>query len=247
MGLPPLAWVFIIIGAVVLAALLVPVVVILSYKDGEFNVWLRSFFLKINIYPNLAQRKPREKRKKKKRKDERKEGEEGKEEPKKKRTLPQILYLVKRIASSFGAARKMLFKGLWFYDVELVFPVDEGDAADTAIRFGQIQALVGGARAAVENLVHVRYKRLVVIPDFASQHKDETFFSCKVAAMPVIMIVAGVIGFRAFLKYRKVNGPPPLSREQKKELERRREERRAQRQAEREKKRAEAEKAKEAS
>ncbi len=215
-------WIFAALGVLVLVLLFAPVVVGVSYREETFSLWVRVLFVRVRIYP-AREKKPKAERRKAKKKE--KKGKEKKPRPK--RTLRQWLYLIKRIASSAGSAMGIAGKGLWIYDVDFSIAVHAGDAGDTAVRVGQLQAAVGGVRALLENWFRVRYKRLVVTPDFAGQMDHMPSFACKIAVCPVIMLIAGIVGLRAFRRYRKVYGPPPLSKEQWQELLERRERRAA--------------------
>lgn len=239
--MPVIGWILLGVLALIIIILLMPVVVGLSYRDETFTVTLRLLgLIKLTLLPQDEEKKAKKEAKrqakeaKKKRKKSKRETE-GEEKPKRKRTVKQWLYLIKRILYSADAAKDLALKGIRVYDFEFILAVHAEEAGDTAIRFGQIQAAVGGARALLENLIKIRYKTLVLIPDFAGQYDSAPIFSCKIAACPVIMLVVGIAALRAFLRYRRVFGREPLSKEQQKELEERREKRRAEKRAEAEK------------
>lgn len=232
-----IGWIFAGIGILVLVFLLCPVIVGISYRDETFGLTVRLLgFIKLTLYPQDEEKQARkdEKNARKRRKKQKKKDEEAQKKPKRKRTLRQWLYLIKRIAHSAGAAKSLILRALHIYDFEFVLAVHEEEASDTAIRFGQLQAAVGGVRAILENIIKIRYKTLVIIPDFAGQYATSPTFSCKVAACPVIMLIAGIVGFRAFLRFRKIYGREPLSKEQQRELDEKREKLREERRKQRE-------------
>lgn len=238
-----IGWIFAGIGILILLFLLCPVIVGISYRDETFGLTVRLLgFIKLTLYPQDEEKQAKKdaRQEKKRRKKQKKQDEEAEKKPKRKRTLRQWLYLIKRIAHSAGAAKGLILRALRVYDLEFVLAVHEEEASDTAIRFGQLQAAVGGVRAILENLIKIRYKTLVIIPDFAGQYATSPTFSCKVAACPVIMLIAGIVGLRAFLRFRKIYGREPLSKEQQKELEKKREKLREERRKQREEQAAQA-------
>lgn len=232
-----IGWIFAGLGILLLILLLCPLIVGLSYRDEVFTVTVRILgFIKLRLLPAREKDEAKEEKKARRKSRKKKKKEEAEEKkPRRKRSLQQWLYLIKRIANAAGAAKNILLAGLRIYDFTFILAIHEEEASDTAIRYGQVQAAVGAARAVLENLIKIRYKTLVVIPDFEGREKQSPIFSCKVAVCPVIMLVAGIVGLRAFLRFRKVYGREPLSREQKKELEERREKLRAEREEARQK------------
>lgn len=235
--MPVIGWILLGILALVLIVLLAPVVVGLSYRDETFTLTLRLLgFIRLTLLPQDEEKKQKSAAKKEaKAAKKRKKQEEKPQKPKRKRTLKQWLYLIKRILYSADAAKDLALGGIRVYDLVFILAIHEEEAGDTAIRYGQLQAALGGVRALLENLIKIRYKTLVLIPDFAGQYATSPVFSCKIAACPVIMLVAGIAALRAFLRYRRVFGREPLSKVQQRELEEKRERLREERRKEKEK------------
>lgn len=197
--LPPLVWGiigWIFLGLLILLLLLlfVPVMVRIMVKDGEFSVKVRVLFITIGVLP-AKKKEPKEK--KKQEPPPPAEPEQAEEKPK--RTVTEILELVKKGAESASPAMRLLLKWLRVYDLELVLPVHAQDAAAVAIRCGQMHALVASVHAALRNILTIRFRKLEILPDFTGKGEQSTYFSCKIAVSPVIMIAAGILGFTKFL------------------------------------------------
>ena len=122
--------------------------------------------------------------------------------------------LLEQILSAASAGLRFFLRRLRIRGVELVCPVQGGDAAQTALRWGQLQGVLGLLHAKLEEALNIRYKRLVLIPDFANQYDgSHVIFSCKIIASPLIMIIALIIGLKEFFG--------PLLRRRKKTAKRR--------------------------
>lgn len=206
-----LLWVlFVFLGLLVLL-LLVPVVVYADYRGGAFTLKVRVLFVKLTLLPMKKktpaqqakqQRKAEQKKQRQEaKKDKKPEGEKAAEKkpPKPPRSVSEWIELIKRLASSGSVAVRFILRNLYVRGVELVLPVHAEDAGDTAIETGKMQALVGGARAVLQNAMHIQYKRLVILPDFTGMMQQELTFACKVLASPVIMIAAAIVGLRRYL------------------------------------------------
>ncbi len=184
--------------ALLVVLLLAPVVLCAEVRSGTARVWLRVLFLRFPLYP-ARPRPPKKKKKTKKPPAEQATPSEEAPAPKK-RSAGEWLELIRQTAEAAGAGLRFLCKWMLVYDVEAVIPVDAEDPARLAQRYGATQAAVGAARAALENLFHMRYKRLEAVPNFAGDDKIPLILACKVAVPPVIMIGAGGIALVQFLK-----------------------------------------------
>ena len=194
-----IGYVFLALLALLVVLLLAPMVLGAELRDGQFTLWVRVLFVKMRLLP--AREKPVKKKRKKPEKEEPEEEPREEEEQKTRgRTAQQWLELIRRIVSSFTAGMKLLCKMMLVYDVEVLIPVRADDPSQLAQRFGQVQAAVGATRAALENVLYLRYKRLVAMPDFADDDKIQPVLACKVAVSPVIIIAAGIM---ALLQYEK--------------------------------------------
>lgn len=194
-----LLWTFLGLLALVVLLLVLPASVYVRYAGGEILVRARVLGVPFTLLP--GKERPNKPKKEKPEKPEDEE-EPAEEKTKKKRSVSDWMLLIRRIATSAKAGLRVVLKGLWVRDVQLVLPVHAQDAADTAIRCGQMQALVGSVRAVLSNVVHLKCKRLVVLPDFNGAQQEQLYFSCKVLAAPVIMLAAGIVAFNQFIRSR---------------------------------------------
>lgn len=216
-----IGWFFACLGILLLLVLVLPTVVGMDYTGGVFTLWVRVLFVKLTLFPAKPKKradeaagtkedKPKKEGgrhlfRKKKKTVTGPDGEEIEVKTEKKRSLEDILNLIKRIAAAAGTGMKWALRGICIRNVDLVFPVHGGDAAQVAIQTGRLQALVGGTRAVLDNLFKISYRRLVLIPDFTGQMAQNLHFSCKIAVVPVIMLVAGVVGLLRFAFWKKRN------------------------------------------
>lgn len=214
-----LLWILLGLLALLLLLLLVPVIVYAQVDKDDFVLAVWVLGIKIKLFPQkertpeqeekrrvarekrAARKKTRQEKKAQKRKV--KEPEQKEPEEPKKKTVEEQLYFIKKIATSASAGMKFMAKWLLIRDVAVIIPVQAEDAADVALNTGRLHALVGGVRAALENVLNIRYKQIVIVPDFMGVYGDSISFSCKVMASPVIILVASIIGFKKFLRYDK--------------------------------------------
>ena len=212
-----LLWFFLSLLTLLLLLLLLPVVLSIHWRAGVLTVKAWILFVPVTLVP--AKERKAKPRKKKRRKEKPEEAEQKKEPTK--RTMEDWLRLIRRVASSARPGLRFLLRHVRITAVELVLPVHTGEAAETALETGRMQGIVGGARALLANAVNISYKQLQVVPDFTGEMQDETFFSCKVVASPVIIVAVGVIVFRHFLasgrrgraKRKTGRAAPPVSQD----------------------------------
>ena len=111
--------------------------------------------------------------------------------PKQKRRLPSLGSLA-QICSAAGALMRAVLRTVHVRGVKAVWPVHCEDAAETAIRFGHMQAYVGSALGVLQNFVDLQLKQVDIIPDFTGEHKYRRYFYCKIQAIPFIIVTTGV-------------------------------------------------------
>lgn len=196
-----IGWVLLGLAALLLALLLAPAAAVIRYAEGRLTVKVRVLGITKTVFP-VAPKAQRPKKEKKKKPEADKTEAEQDEKPKKKKTLSQQLDLTKRLAASGLAAAKPVLQNLRITRVELVLPVHAAEAADTALRCGQIQMALGTARALLDGRLKVRFKRMELIPDFTGQRGGELVFACNVVLNPVIMLVAGVVFLKTYIQSR---------------------------------------------
>ena len=191
-----IGWFFLGLLCLVLLVLLVPSTIYIQLDSSGLIVKLRVLFIWVQVYP-FKQREPRKKKEKKPKPKVNEEPTEEKE--KRKRTPGEMWRWGKRLAKAGLAAMKPFLRHLRIRQVQVVIPVYAGDAADTAQLCGQVQAAVGTLRALLEERLNIKYKKLVVLPDFTGHSFNELYFSCKAVFSLGIMLVMGFIFLRRYL------------------------------------------------
>ncbi len=206
-------WVLLGLLALVLLVIVCPLTIHATLHSGSLTVRVRVLFLYLKVYP-LPERKARPKKQKKKKA----EADDAKPEKKekKKKPLSERVAFLRRLITSALPALKFVLKRLHFNAIDIVLPVYAGDAADTATRCGQLQAAIGTLRALLDSRLHVRYKRLCLLPDFANQYQGQHYFSGKIVFSPLIIVGAGAVFLKAFLAsgQKRFRSPAPSSPQQ---------------------------------
>ncbi len=201
-----IGWTLLTVVVIVLVVILCPVIIGVKYESKKMVVWVRFLGIKINVYPlskwmekiidNRKNKKPKQKKKKKK--------EEDKEETQEKttRNWRAAIEKQKKLAVAIKDALGVFFWHIRVRNVRLCLPVHAEDAADTAMRCGQVQAAIGTMRAMLEGRVHVQYKQLEVVPDFTGDLAQAVFFTCKVSLKPVIIVMMSIKFLQRWLQKR---------------------------------------------
>ena len=166
-------WILLTILAVLLFLLSMPVTVTAAYTD-EVSLKLQYLFFKIGILP--SQPKKEKKKKEKKPKKEKKSEETPQPKKKKKITLDfvlEILELVKQALSSLKNPlgwflRKIRYRDVWFH-----ITVCQDDAHQTALRYGQVQAIFHSVFSLLKNSVDIQITDVQIRADFIGE--EETF------------------------------------------------------------------------
>lgn len=197
-----IGWFFLGLLALVVLILACPVVLSVRFSPGELRVRVRVLGVPITLLP-AKDKKPKKPKKEKPAKQEKPQDEVEEEDKKPQKSFGQRVALIKRLVRAGLAALKVFFWHFRVYDVRLALPVDAGDAAATALRCGQLQAVVGGVRAFLDGRLRVKYKQLEIIPDFDGQFANRLFFSCKAAVSPGIILVMGAVFLFKYLRSRR--------------------------------------------
>lgn len=87
---------------------------------------------------------------------------------------------------------KKLFGSIRIHDIRLVVPVHKRDAAATAIWYGRVNGLIGGAVAAASHIFQVELKELNVLCDYTNDAAGKEHFSCKITTHLMQLAVLGI-------------------------------------------------------
>lgn len=196
-----IGWILLSLLAFVLVLMVVPVTVAVQVGKGGLLVKVRVLFVQLTVWPRSP--RPQKKKPAKQKKEKPKDEAEKQKKPKKEKTRAQKIDMVKRLIAAAKSAMRVVLRHVRLHAVQLEVPVHAADAAETAKRCGQFQAVVGSANAVLSNTLHLKWKRVQIYPDFAGQMQERLFFACKVSFCPVIMLVAGVVFLKKYLSGRR--------------------------------------------
>lgn len=193
-------WAFLAFAALLALLLLVPLTIGVKYSSGQLAVKVRVLFLPIKLWPRTY--KPKKEKKPRKQKPKKEPEDEEKPKEKKKRSFGEMWLFIKRIAAASTKAMRVFVRHVRVHGVKLVLPVHASEADEVAINYARIQAVIGGARAVLDKRLHVKYKKLALIPDFAGEHKGELLIACKITFCPGIILVMGFVFLKKFMRKR---------------------------------------------
>ena len=214
-----MGWMILGIIALIIGMLLwFPIRIGLSSGEGGFALWVRLLFFTLHILPKkekeetpkqAERRKRREARKqqkaeKKAARKKKKESSEAEKPPKEKpkKTLQEWLGLIKLFAQSGGRIARRFWKGFRIDHLTLRMAVAGGDAAQTAITYGKVNAAVYSAYAVAEQIVTLRKTDIRIVPDFLSEQSrteisGELFF--RVGTLLAALFSGGIFLLKGFL------------------------------------------------
>ena len=187
-------WALLLVLAVVLLALCIPVRLAVRYRSGEpAEAWLRWLFLRFDL-TELGKHKQAQ-------------GQaEGHPRPEKKREkaqrepleFSQLLGVILDLLASIRGGAGLLVRNFRIYRVRLHLVVAAEDAAETAIRFGKVNAGVYSAYAVAQQLFNLERPDISIRPDFTSE-KGLVDFAARGRVLPVVVLAAAIRIGAAFL------------------------------------------------
>lgn len=181
--------------ALALIALLIPAVLEISYRHKELNITLRYLFLRFRLIKNETVEL----------KDDAPEIEiktENTEEKHKKKKVKLDIGLILELLKPGGRAVWYITRRLRIYHICIRAVARGEDCAAVGMNAGRYWAVIGLLSGAINGVwPRAQYTELTVLPDFANQSALEEKYSCKIAALPIIIIIAG-LGF--VLKYSNI-------------------------------------------
>lgn len=179
-----------------LAALLLPVTLELTYEERRFRVAVGALGLRWRLYPAREKAPhPKQKKEKAKKKKPAKRGNSPAAKPKPKNAAQGFQVGVDTVwglVRTAGTAMSRIFGGLKVHGVRVRLPIHGQDAADTAQRYGQACAWLHSALAVLQNFLDLRIQELALVPDFTGEKQGTELFSCKITGRLIIMVIAGV-------------------------------------------------------
>lgn len=175
--------------AVLLLTLCCPVYIELWYSDSDLTVKLKLLYcLRLGLYP---QKPPKaDKPKAAKEKKEKKPAKEKKEIPKKEKKpmgLMDILELINDMLPRVGAGMGFIIRHIIIRRCRVTLTIEGEDAADTAIKYGQINAVCYNIYAYAASALKLKDFCLELIPCFSPQPQQQK--AClEIGASPAMML-----------------------------------------------------------
>lgn len=194
--------------AFIVLLLSVPIKVSLSF-DNKIHLTVRYLFIKLNILP-VDPNKPKKPAKPKK-EPEPKEEKPKDETPKEKKPNPILemvkangydgmMLVIKNLGRVLGTYGGKLFKSIVFDEIDVYISVGTGDAASTAIKYGETCQKVYPVFGFICSNNIVKKYDILVEPDFlANKTENELFIDFSVTVRKIINATIAMV-FRLIFK-----------------------------------------------
>lgn len=191
-----------IIGLIVLL-LSIPVKVSLAF-DNKIYLSVKYLFIKLDILP-VDPNKPKKPAKPKKEPEPKPEEEKKEETPKEKKPNPILemvkangydgmMLVIKNLGRVLGLYGGKLFKSIVFDEINVYISVGTGDAASTAIRYGETCQKVYPVLGFICSNNIVKKYDILVEPDFlANKTENELFIDFSVTIRKIINATLGMV------------------------------------------------------
>lgn len=181
-------WILCSILAILLFLLFLPVTAEAAYQE-ELTLNVRYLFLRFSVLPTKAPDKAEDKPPKEKK--EKQKDEPDKKSNKKKFTLDsvlEILELVKQALSSLRDPLGWFLRKIRYRDLWLNVSVCQEDAHQTALRYGQVQAIFHSVFSLLRSCIDIQTTDIQINADFIG---EEEHFSggVKVKIRPLYAII----------------------------------------------------------
>lgn len=198
----------------------VSITVYVSIKD-EIKIEVGALGIRYRAF--LSEEKPKKKKEKEKpEKEPQKEAEQAIKEkkPNEKSFSETVDFVLKLFKSVFPNAVGML-KRLRFLNIRIYMSVACDDAADTAIRYGEANAMIMSVLAALSSNFKTTVKACKIRPDFVRETSlYDISFKCKLRLCHVLFAACGMLG--KFIKnfvFTAKKGSPARAEENKNQKE----------------------------
>lgn len=162
-------WILLTILAVLLFLLSMPVTVTAAYED-DITLKLQYLFFRIGILPAP----PKEEKEEKPPKEKKKKAQKEEQQPKKKISLDfvlEILELVKQALSSLKNPLGWFLRRIRYRDIWLNIIVCQEDAHQTALRYGQVQAIFHSVFSLLRNCIDIKTTEVQINADFIGEEE----------------------------------------------------------------------------
>lgn len=181
--------------ALLLLLLCIPIVGSARFSsDAPGEAYVRWLFYRRQLLGKKQKKRSRAKKKQKKQKEQAPAAPAKKE----KRDFAAIIGAAMDFIASLGGGAKLLLRHVRVYRVRMSIVVAEDDAAQTAITFGRMNALVYTAYTAARGLINLQKPDISIAPDFTVQ-EGSYLFEARGRLLPIVAVAAAVRIGAAFL------------------------------------------------
>ncbi len=188
---------------------------VIAVYNEELTLWVRVAFVKLRLVP------PKPKKKKKKKPQKKPSKKPSKQKPEKKKAkksfdfkalvkengVSGIINIVKRIAKLAVGTLKDFFSAVTVTKLSVYLKIAGSDAADSAIKYGRVCAVLFPSLNAVMNVVRVKKYEVNVNPDFSDEPKNsaKAELRAKIRVLSIIIIAfkRGIQALKLFMKLKK--------------------------------------------
>lgn len=193
---------FVILGIILFFILLLSVPVVLDMEYIEtFKLKVSWLFIKVNILPKDEKKKKKEKKPKKPKKEKEEDDDKEDKEKVEKENPLKIFYedqgvlgivdLINNCASYLGKFTKGFLKSIYIRRLRLRIWVTEGDAAQTAIKYGKFCQMIYPPLGYICSSCHVKDYDVNIWAEYCGD-KTNGEFETRVALIPRSVINAGI-------------------------------------------------------
>ena len=194
-----IAWILLSLVSLVIIALIIPATLELKYAGGRFSVAARYLIFKFTIFDTHKKKKTEAKKE-----SEKEEDESGKDKSEPKGDSKFDLELIKKLLKPGAKTAWRIVRSLRLRDVHIVIVAKGKDSADVGINTGRAWAAIGVGIELLDSVwKRVVYKEISVIPDFMGDNKISEKYSCKITALPIILVICGL---DFLFKYSRIKG-----------------------------------------
>ena len=178
--------------ALLLLLLCIPIVGSARFSsDAPGEAYVRWLFYRRQLLGKKQKKRSRAKKKQKKQMP-------AAPAKKEKRDFAAIIGAAMDFVASLGGGAKMLLRHVRVYRVRLRVVVAEDDAAQTAITFGHMNALIYTAYTAARGLFNLKKPDILITPNFMAQ-EGSWQFEARGRLLPIVAAAAAVRIGAAFL------------------------------------------------
>ncbi len=201
--------VYILLGVLglILLLLLLPVRVGLRYQE-DLRVWVGYGPVRFRIYPSRRKKKDRQRKGKpdaKRRSPQKKAASVSDKlseiaDNMKRDSLSETLHEVQAFLQLVGRIARQLLRAVTVSRLHVKIQVSAGEAADTAVRYGQVCSALFPALATLEQTLHIRNRQVEVTPGFG-QEESRVWADIQVRAIPLRLLFVALMALLGFVKW----------------------------------------------